>query len=66
MKKKLAWFTFFALLLLWGFSFLPGAVENEAESDFVNVVGKDVGIDAKQFIGPIKQHYGSYKWYHVD
>jgi hypothetical protein len=47
MGKKIAKWVLGSLMVLWGLSLLPGAVASEAQNDFVNIVGKDVGIDVQ-------------------
>jgi hypothetical protein len=66
MGKKIAKWVLGSLMVLWGLSLLPGAVASEAQNDFVNIVGKDVGIDVHEFCGPRRISYRSFTWHHVD
>ena len=66
MLKKVAGWLLVGLAVMWVLSLLPSAVANEAQNDFVNIVGKDVGIDVRQFNGPHRVSYRSFTWYHVE
>ena len=52
MLKKFAGGLVASLAVVWALSLFPDAVASEAQNDFVNIVGKDVGIDVRQFAGP--------------
>ena len=66
MRKKVAGWLLVGVVVLWVLSLLPRAVASEAQSALVNVAGKDVGVDVKQFTGPRQRSYWSFTWQHVD